>query len=301
MPFTGYNFDLNSMAYSEIDILYIAVLAVIGLSTLFLTLFVNKLHKSGRMMAYSGELFQDRMNVLKEEIKHKETIAKKKDLKHELSLRGVEGFVRNEISIGFQLLAENLESLNDSFTIEDGSQPTYLLNDTADIILQQTKFINCLQNHLSPNHLMKDGLVEALKKVFLKDNTYDGITVDIIANDTMRRYPFNLEIMMYRMCSALLMNGIYHRVGHDIQMEIITDPDKVTLIYQDRSDETTALDHIHSPKIAKDSVIQHAETQLELVSSKVDYDIEFTDGLRITLVFYLHDAGKHTPEEVFTN
>ncbi|MGB3181671.1 MAG: hypothetical protein WBB45_09790 [Cyclobacteriaceae bacterium] len=253
------------------------------------------------MMAYSGELFQDRMNDLKEEIKHKESIAKKKDLKHELSLRGVEGFVRNELTIGFQLLAENLESINDTLILEDGTQPAYLLNDTADIILKQTKFVNCLQNHLSPNHLMNEGLVESLRKVFLKENAYDGISLDIIANDSLRRYPFNLEIMMYRMCSALLMNGIYNRVGHEIQMEIITDPDKVTLVYQDQNDETTALDNIQKPKWVKDSVIQHAETQLELVSSKVDYDIEFTDGLKITLVFYLHDAGKHIPEEVFSS
>lgn len=289
------------MAFSEIDILYIAVLAVIGLSTLFLALFVNKLHNSGRMMAYSGELFQDRMNDLKEEIKQKESIAKKKDLKHELSLRGVEGFVRNELTIGFQLLAENLESINDTHILEDGTQPAYLLNDTADIILKQTKFVNCLQNHLSPNHLMNEGLVESLRKVFLKENAYEGISLDIIANDSLRRYPFNLEIMMYRMCSALLMNGIYNRVGHEIQMEVITDPDKVTLVYQDQNDETTALDNIQKPKWVKDSVIQHAETQLELVSSKVDYDIEFTDGLKITLVFYLHNAGKHTPEEVFSS
>ncbi|MFA0960828.1 hypothetical protein AB9P05_03380 [Roseivirga sp. BDSF3-8] len=285
------------MAFSEIDILYISVLSVIGLSTLFLALFVNKLHRSGKMMAYSGELFQDRMNDLKEEIKDRENLDKKTDLRYEFSLKGIEGFVRNELTVGFQLLAENLENINDTLVLEDGTQPAYLLNDMADLILKQTKFVNCLQNHLSPQYLMKEGLVESLRRVFMKDNDYDGVTLDIVANDTLRRYPFNLEIMMYRMCSALLINGIYHRDGSDILLEIKTDPDKVTLVYQDHNSEMTALDNIQKPKMVKDSVIQHAETQLELVSSKVDYDIEFTDGLRISLVFYLHDTGKAVPEE----
>jgi signal transduction histidine kinase len=86
---------------------------------------------------------------------------------------------------------------------------------------------------LSPQVLVRDGLVQALKELTFRINRTSSITITIQATGLTERLPADYEIALYRVCQEWVNNLMKHSEANRAEIQIIEHEDEIILMIED--------------------------------------------------------------------
>jgi two-component system NarL family sensor kinase len=86
---------------------------------------------------------------------------------------------------------------------------------------------------LSPQVLVRDGLVEAVKELSFRINRSNDVQVTIQTTGFENRLPADYEITLYRICQEWINNVLKYSVANRAEVQLIEHSDEVTLMIED--------------------------------------------------------------------
>lgn len=90
-----------------------------------------------------------------------------------------------------------------------------------------------VSNNLSPHILNDFGLLKAIKSFINKLNTLDQTKIKLNSNLTGKRFPYNIEVVLYRVCCELLSNTLKYAKANNVYIDLLVDKQSVSLDYID--------------------------------------------------------------------
>ncbi|MFZ2906466.1 MAG: sensor histidine kinase [Cyclobacteriaceae bacterium] len=86
---------------------------------------------------------------------------------------------------------------------------------------------------LSPQVLVRDGLVQALKELSFRINRSSAISMNVQATGIQKRLPSDYEITLYRICQEWINNVLKYSGATEISVQLIEHPDEIVLMIED--------------------------------------------------------------------
>lgn len=86
---------------------------------------------------------------------------------------------------------------------------------------------------LSPQVLVRDGLVQALKELTFRINRTSSINITVQTTGLAERLPAEYEIALYRVCQEWINNLMKHSDAKRAEVQIIEHEDEITLMIED--------------------------------------------------------------------
>ncbi|HRY99709.1 MAG TPA: sensor histidine kinase [Bacteroidales bacterium] len=90
-----------------------------------------------------------------------------------------------------------------------------------------------ISNHLSPHTLMNLGLLKAVKGFISNAKVPGAPRILLNSNLEERRYPFNTEVILYRVICELITNSMKHAHARHINIDLFDTGEGLTLDYFD--------------------------------------------------------------------
>jgi len=90
-----------------------------------------------------------------------------------------------------------------------------------------------ISNKLSPHMLNNFGLNKALRSFVSKLNTLEKPKIKIISNIEGQRFPYNIEVVLYRVVCELISNTLKHANANNIYIDVIKEDNFVIMKYID--------------------------------------------------------------------
>lgn len=90
-----------------------------------------------------------------------------------------------------------------------------------------------ISNKLSPHILNNFGLARAVRSFITKLNTLDKPKIKLISNIDELRFPYNIEVVLYRVICELISNSLKHANANVIQIELIRENKQICMNYSD--------------------------------------------------------------------
>ena len=90
-----------------------------------------------------------------------------------------------------------------------------------------------VSNNLSPHILNNFGLLKAIKSFINKLNTLDQTQIKLNSNIAGKRFPYNIEVVLYRVCCELLSNTLKYAKANNVYIDLIADEQIITMEYTD--------------------------------------------------------------------
>jgi len=199
---------------------------------------------------------------------------------HELERKWIRDYLQEGLFFSIDAMREKLKEVQQS--LPEGSPAAHLVQHTNEMILQQARFVTSISDHLMPERLKTLGLVKALAEVF-EGISPEGYRISISGNNVEKRYPPQLELALYRVTSALVMNSIQRQDPNDIRLNFFSEKDRLQIDYQDNGKNLNAIALAHAPAENKDRAVQRIEILIRMVKGQITYDTNYLDGLKLTI------------------
>jgi len=116
--------------------------------------------------------------------------------------------------------------------IYDANTPK-LLENAENIIDQTIVTLKEISNKLSPHVLNNFGLHKAIKSFINNLNILENVEIHYTSNLENKRFPYNIEVVLYRVVCELINNTIKHASARNIYIELNYLNGQLTLSYID--------------------------------------------------------------------
>lgn len=90
-----------------------------------------------------------------------------------------------------------------------------------------------ISNKLSPHVLNNLGLKKAVKSFFTHMPPVDNLNINFDSNLGEKRYPYNTEVVLYRVICELINNSLKHAEAQNIYITLMDEADVIRLDYLD--------------------------------------------------------------------
>ena len=90
-----------------------------------------------------------------------------------------------------------------------------------------------VSNNLSPHILNNFGLLKAIKSFINKLNTLDNTQIKLNSNIEDKRFPYNIEVVLYRVCGELISNTLKHANANNIYIDLMSNEKTISMEYLD--------------------------------------------------------------------
>lgn len=90
-----------------------------------------------------------------------------------------------------------------------------------------------VSNNLSPHILNNFGLLKAIKSFINKLNVIDHTQIQLNSNISDRRFPYNIEVVLYRICCELLSNTLKYAKANNVYIDLLADEKTISMDYLD--------------------------------------------------------------------
>jgi len=108
-----------------------------------------------------------------------------------------------------------------------------ILTNAEKLVDESIITIKDISNKLSPDVLINFGLSKAIKSFINKLNIIGNPLISINSNIEDNRFPYNIEVVLYRVISELISNTLQHANAHNIYIDLLTDKKTISLLYID--------------------------------------------------------------------
>ncbi|MBN1597213.1 MAG: sensor histidine kinase [Bacteroidales bacterium] len=115
----------------------------------------------------------------------------------------------------------------------NGVEKEKILLNTENLIDESILSLKEISNNLSPHVLNNFGLLKAVRSFANKLQIIDEPKISINGNIEDKRFPYNIEVVLYRIICELVMNTLKHASARNINIDLVTDKKTLILMYYD--------------------------------------------------------------------
>lgn len=116
---------------------------------------------------------------------------------------------------------------------EIGSEDKISLSGIRMIIDSSITSVRQISHHLMPNQLEAFGLVRALESLVDQINSSKQIEIALNISDTDKRFAWEKELSLYRICMELIQNTLKHSKANHVHIELQDEGDQLMIHYKD--------------------------------------------------------------------
>lgn len=169
---------------------------------------------------------------------------------------------------GLGPLLSNLKmSVSTLERIENRKEMDEILENMKEVSIEAINGIKQISNNLSPHILENFGIIHALENFSKTIEINCKTRIKIISNFDDLRFPYNIEIVLYRVINELINNTIKHSKATEIQILLNKIGEKLEIEY---SDNGIGFD---SNKIAHDHSgmgISNIKSRIKTINGRID-------------------------------
>jgi len=131
------------------------------------------------------------------------------------------------------LLSSVKMAISSSGRNADKEQEAQVLANAEKLIDESITSLKEISNKLSPHVLNNFGLRKALKSFISRLPIIDKPSINLESNIEDRRFPYNVEVILYRVICELISNSLKHSNARNIYITLMADEVSVSLDYLD--------------------------------------------------------------------
>lgn len=107
------------------------------------------------------------------------------------------------------------------------------LESAEKLIDESIQTLKDISNNLSPHILDNFGLLKALRSFINKLETLKTPKIKLNSNIDNERYPFNVEVVIYRVICELITNTLKHAQAKNIYIDLLKENNTITVNFMD--------------------------------------------------------------------
>ena len=138
----------------------------------------------------------------------------------------------NELHDGLGPLLSSVKMSISASAYQD-QPPREVLKNAEKLIDESINTLKDISGKLSPHILLNFGLEKALKSFIGKLPTIEMPLVHFNCNLGNRRYPYNTEVVLYRVICELITNTLKHARANNIYIDLMQEDSMISLKYID--------------------------------------------------------------------
>ncbi|MFB6341262.1 sensor histidine kinase [Saccharicrinis sp. FJH62] len=137
-----------------------------------------------------------------------------------------------ELHDGLGPLLSSVKMTISTCRFQNNQNPTLLEN--AEKLIDESIFtLKDISNNLSPHILVNFGLLKALNSFIGKLKIIDEPNIHLKNNIKEQRFPFNVEVVLYRVICELINNTLKHADAKNIYIDLFAEGTEISLEYID--------------------------------------------------------------------
>lgn len=165
----------------------------------------------------------------------------------------------------------------------DKLQNVDLVKDTETIIAMASKEVRRVSHNMMPGILIELGLREAIEDFLEKQRLL--MEVDFLHEGLNKRFPNEVEIMVYRIVQELVHNSAKHSKASQVDLSLVANQELMTLEYQDNGMGFNREEWDSLSNLGLNSIRSRAH----FLKGKIELDTAPGKGVSYTIVIPLND------------
>ncbi len=141
-------------------------------------------------------------------------------------------YFSKELHDGLGPLLASVKMALSACSSERNQNPEIMAN-AEKLIDESIGTLKDISNKLSPHVLNDYGLLKALRSFINKLPLPDGPLIKLNNNLDEKRFPYNVEVVLYRVICELITNTLKHARAHNIFIDLMADEQAISLRYID--------------------------------------------------------------------
>lgn len=159
-----------------------------------------------------------------------------------------------------------------------------ILTNAEKLIDESILTLKEVSNNLSPHVLNNFGLLKAIKSFINKLNAIDHIQIKLNSNIDNKRFAYNVEVVLYRVCCELLSNTMKYATANNIYIDLIANNSTITLEY---IDDGIGFDMKSNEKIGKGMGFANIQSRIKSLNGSYSIYSAPNEGVHVKIKIYL--------------
>jgi len=131
------------------------------------------------------------------------------------------------------LLSAVKMAISSSKSAENNAIDDKIMTNAEKLIDESITSLKEISNKLSPHVLNNFGLKKALKSFISRLPLIENPTINLDTNIEDRRFPYNVEVILYRVICELISNSLKHSKAKNVYISIMAEEKSIALDYLD--------------------------------------------------------------------
>jgi len=131
------------------------------------------------------------------------------------------------------LLSAVKMAISSSKSTENNAIDDKIMTNAEKLIDESITSLKEISNKLSPHVLNNFGLKKALKSFISRLPLIENPTINLDTNIEDRRFPYNVEVILYRVICELISNSLKHSKAKNVYISIMAEEKSIALDYLD--------------------------------------------------------------------
>lgn len=193
-------------------------------------------------------------------------------------------YFSKELHDGLGPLLASVKMALSACSSERNQNPEIMAN-AEKLIDESIGTLKDISNKLSPHVLNDYGLLKALRSFINKLPLPDGPLIKMNSNLDEKRFPYNVEVVLYRVICELITNTLKHARAHNIFIDLMADEQAISLRY---IDDGIGFDTAANIENVKGLGYRNMESRVKsldgsfIVYSKPDEGVNITISINLT-------------------
>lgn len=145
-----------------------------------------------------------------------------------------------------------------------------------------------ISNKLSPHVLNNFGLKKALKSFIAQLSIIENPTINLNTNIENKRFPYNIEVILYRVICELISNSLKHSKANNVYISLMADEQTISL---DFLDDGIGFDSKLLEMSDKGMGYANIRSRIKSLNGTFDIYTKQDEGVRVNISIML-EAGK---------
>ncbi len=155
-----------------------------------------------------------------------------------------------------------------------------IIQNTEKLIDESITTLKEISNKLSPHILNNFGLKKAVKSFISHLSPIENLNISFDSNLENKRFPYNTEVVLYRVICELISNSLKHAQAKNIFITLMSDDKNISLDYLD---DGIGFDSKILEKENKGMGFTNISSRIKSLNGKIDIYTVPNEGVRVNI------------------
>jgi signal transduction histidine kinase len=179
-----------------------------------------------------------------------------------------------------------LSSVKMAISLKRKQDPSHdkIIANAEKLIDESVTTLKEISNKLSPHILNNFGLAKAIRSFIAKLKTLEKPQIKLISNIDELRFPYNIEVVLYRVVCELISNSLKHANANTINIELIRENKQIIMNF---TDDGIGYDEHHQLETDKGLGFANIQSRIKSLNGFYHFQSKSGEGVQVKIIINL--------------